>query len=45
MKFAEPRRFNVAAREIVEIANASEPYMDGRFPIERINGPFVQGRA
>ena len=30
-----------SAREIIEIANASEPYMDGRIPIERINGPFL----
>jgi hypothetical protein len=30
-----------SARKIIELANASEPYMDGRIPIERINGPFL----
>ena len=44
MKFAEPRPLanpDVAARKLIEIANASEPYTDGRVPIERINGPFL----
>ena len=43
-KFVEPRPYadpEAAARKLIEIANASEPYMDGRIPIERINGPFL----
>jgi hypothetical protein len=46
---------DVAARKLVELANAFEPVQDGRIYIEKINGPFlfqfrgtpagVQGRA
>ena len=31
----------VAARKIVEFANAFEPLQDGRIYIEKINGPFL----
>jgi hypothetical protein len=44
MKFAEPRPFanhDVAARKIVELANAVEAVQDGRIHIEKINGPFL----
>ena len=44
MKFVNARPFadpEAAARKLLEIANASEPHMDGRIPIERINGPFL----
>jgi hypothetical protein len=43
-KFVEPRPYadpEAAARKLLEIANAHEPYMDGRILIERINGPFL----
>jgi hypothetical protein len=43
-KFVEPRPYadpDVAARKLLEIANAHEPYMDGRILIERINGPML----
>ena len=39
-KFVEPRPYadpDVAARKLLEIANAHEPYMDGRILIERLN--------
>ena len=45
MKFVEPSHFtdpDVAARKLVEIANASEAVEDGRIYIERINGPFLK---
>jgi hypothetical protein len=32
---------DVAARKIVELANAVEPYFDNRILIEKINGPFL----
>jgi hypothetical protein len=44
MKFVEPRPYadpDVAARKIVELANAFEPVQDGRIYIEKINGPFL----
>ena len=44
MKFAEPRPFanhDVAARKIVELANAVEAVQDGRIHIEKINGPML----
>ncbi len=44
MKFAEPRPYaipEVAARKLVELANAVEPYFDNRILIEKINGPFL----
>jgi hypothetical protein len=34
--FADPDK---AARKLIEIANSVEAYMDGRIPIEVINGP------
>jgi hypothetical protein len=36
--YADPE---VAARKLLEIANAHEPYMDGRILIERLNGPML----
>jgi hypothetical protein len=36
--YAEPE---VAARKIVELANAVEPYFDNRVLIEKINGPSL----
>jgi hypothetical protein len=36
--FADPE---AAARKPLELANAHEPYMDGRILIERINGLFL----
>jgi hypothetical protein len=36
--FADP---HVAARKIVEIANAIEAVQDGRIYIERVNEPFL----
>ena len=44
MKFVNARPFadpDVAARKLLEIANAHEPYMDGRILIERLNGPML----
>jgi len=43
-KFVSPSPFadpEVAARKIVEIANAVEPVQDGRIHVEKINGPFL----
>jgi hypothetical protein len=43
-KFVEPRPYadpEVAARKLLEIANAHEPYMDSRILIERLNGPML----
>jgi hypothetical protein len=37
--FADPEN---AARKLVELANAVDPYMDGRVLIELINGPFLK---
>jgi hypothetical protein len=45
MKFVEPSTFtdpDVAARKLVEIANAVEAVQDGRIYIERVNGPFLK---
>jgi hypothetical protein len=44
VKFVNARPFadpDVAARKIVELANACEPYFDNRILIEKINGPFL----
>jgi hypothetical protein len=44
MKFIQPRPFadpEVAARKLVELANAFEPVQDGRIYIEKINEPFL----
>jgi hypothetical protein len=44
MKFVSARPLadpEVAARKIVELANAVEPYFDNRILIEKINGPFL----
>jgi hypothetical protein len=44
MKFADPRSFSdpeVAARKLLEIANATEAVQDGRIHIEKINGPML----
>jgi hypothetical protein len=44
MKFVAARLFSdpeVAARKLVELANAYEPIQDGRIYIEKINGPFL----
>ena len=34
-------RLHSAARKIVELANAHEPYIDGRILIERLNGTML----
>jgi hypothetical protein len=36
--YADPE---VAARKIIELANAISPIQDGRIYIEKINGPFL----
>jgi hypothetical protein len=44
MTFIEPRPYadpHVAARKIVELANAIETIQDGRIYIEEINCPFL----
>jgi len=44
MKFAEPRPFSnpdIAARKMVELANAVEAVQDGRIHIEKMNGPML----
>jgi hypothetical protein len=44
MKYVAPRPFAdpaVAARKLLEIANATEALQDGRIHIEKINGPFL----
>lgn len=44
MKYANSRPFadpEVAARKLLEIANATEAGQDGRLYIEKINGPFL----
>ncbi len=41
MKFVQPSTFadpEIAARKIVELANACEPYFDNHILIERVNG-------
>ena len=43
-KFVEPRPYadpEAAACKLLEIANAHEPYMDGRILIERLNGAML----
>jgi hypothetical protein len=43
-KFVEPRPYadpEAAARKLLEIANAHEPYMDGRILIEQLNGALL----
>ena len=43
-KFVQPRPYadpEVAARKIIELANAVEPVQDGRIHIEKINGPML----
>jgi len=45
MKFVEPSIFadlDVAARKLVEIANAVEVVQDGRIYIALVNGPFLE---
>ena len=47
MKFVNGRLLadpDVAARKLVELANAHEPYMDGRILIERLTGRCFTGR-
>jgi hypothetical protein len=44
VKFVQPRPFadpELAARKLLEIANAAEAVQDARIYIERINGPFL----
>ncbi len=44
MKFVAARPFadpEVAARKLLELANAFEPIQDGRIYIEKINVPFL----
>jgi len=44
MKYITPRSLAdpaVAARKLLEIANATEAAQDGRIHIEKINGPFL----
>jgi hypothetical protein len=44
MKYAGARPFadpEVAARKLLEIANATEAPQEGRIHIEEINGPFL----
>ena len=44
MKYVTPRPFAdpaVAARKLLEIANAVEAVQDGRIHIEKINAPFL----
>jgi hypothetical protein len=43
-RFVEPRPYanpDVAARKIIELANACEAVQDGRIHIEKINGPIL----
>ena len=45
MKFVEPSTFadlDVAARKLVEIANAVEAVQDGRIYIELVNSAFLE---
>ena len=44
MKYVSPRPFAdpaIAARKLLEIANAVEAVQDGRIHIEKINGPML----
>jgi len=43
-RFVQPRPYadpELAARKIIELANAVEPVQDGRIHVEKINGPFL----
>ena len=43
-RFVQPRPYadpELAARKIIELANAVEPVQDGRIHVENINGPFL----
>jgi hypothetical protein len=45
MKFVKPNPFtdpDAAARKLLEIANATEPALDGRIYIERVNAAFLK---
>jgi hypothetical protein len=45
MKFVNQRPYadpEVAARKLLEIANATEAVQDGRIYIERVNGAFLE---
>ena len=45
MKYIQPRPLadpDVAARKLLEIANAVEAVQDGRIHIEKINEPFLR---
>jgi hypothetical protein len=45
MKYVAPRPLAdpaVAARKLLEIANATEPVQDGRIHIDKINAPFLK---
>jgi hypothetical protein len=45
MKFVEPSHFtdpDAAARELLEIANATEPAQDGRIYIKLVNAAFLK---
>jgi hypothetical protein len=45
MKFVEPSTFadpDIAARKLVEIANAVDAVQDGRIYIELVNGAFLK---
>jgi hypothetical protein len=45
MEFVEPTHLadpDVAARKLVEIANATEAVQDGRIYIELVNGAFLE---
>jgi hypothetical protein len=35
----------IAARKLVNLSNAVEPYFDNRILIEKINGPFLWCRG
>jgi hypothetical protein len=44
VKFVNARPYadhDVAARKIIELANAVEPYFENRILIEKINGPML----
>jgi hypothetical protein len=44
MKFVQPSPYanaDIAARKLVELANAAEAVQDSRIYIERINAPFL----
>jgi hypothetical protein len=44
MKFVDARPFadpDIAARKLIELANAIETAQDGRIHVEKINGPML----